>query len=399
MGVYYYEIGAFQSAEELLRRALEIKNGSVTETLDLATYQIPFAWVLLEAGQLEEAERLCEQVVKANVASSSKGRSLTVKALTMMAQIYDSRGNFCEGEKLHNRALDLMGRNNPEDPIVFASVLNNLALILIRTHRSDNAETLLRTSLRALEEKLGSDSPTFATVVGNFAYCRHQQAVESESPAAWQEAESLYRRALEIDSTVYGDAHPIVARDANNLGFLFLDTGKFDEAEPLLRSALKIQESARQKNDPSIAATLNNWGRVLNARRRYDEAKHVFERALSINYSCFGKTHEYAKNLVNLCTSEAGLGNVSAAEKCLTEALAIDEVVFGRDNLEVGRDLMHLGMFYLENNRYNDAEKYFLRTERVYVKHFGSKHKSVLDLRRMIETVKTARLLENKNTR
>ena len=68
-------------------------------------------------------------------------------------------------------------------------------------------------------------------------------------PAA---AESLYRRALSIDESVYGPDHTEVAADLANLGFLLKESGNPALASPLLRRALAIYEKELgQNSDPA----------------------------------------------------------------------------------------------------------------------------------------------------
>ena len=58
-----------------------------------------------------------------------------------------------------------------------------------------------------------------------------------------EEAEPLYRRALEIDESNYGFDHPDVEIDLNNLAVLLKTMNRPEEAEPLYRRALEIDES------------------------------------------------------------------------------------------------------------------------------------------------------------
>ncbi len=54
------------------------------------------------------------------------------------------------------------------------------------------------------------------------------------------EAEPLMRRALAIDEASYGDSHPDVARDLNNLAHLLKATNRLDEAKLLMRRMVEI---------------------------------------------------------------------------------------------------------------------------------------------------------------
>ena len=54
-----------------------------------------------------------------------------------------------------------------------------------------------------------------------------------------EEAEPLYREALEGKRATLGDRHLTPSASINNLGLLFQDQGKLEEAEPLFREALE----------------------------------------------------------------------------------------------------------------------------------------------------------------
>ena len=56
----------------------------------------------------------------------------------------------------------------------------------------------------------------------------------------YAEAETLFRRAIEIDEKALGKDHPTVATDYNNLARLLQDQGKYAEAEPLYRRPIEI---------------------------------------------------------------------------------------------------------------------------------------------------------------
>ena len=50
------------------------------------------------------------------------------------------------------------------------------------------------------------------------------------------------RRALAIDEQAFGNEHPIVAADLNDLAVLLKETNRLEEAEQLHRRALDILE-------------------------------------------------------------------------------------------------------------------------------------------------------------
>ena len=66
----------------------------------------------------------------------------------------------------------------------------------------------------------------------------------------YDQAEPLYRRAIEIDEKVLGKDNPDVATHYNNLAFFLYNQGKYDQAEPLYRRAIEIDEKVLGKDRP-----------------------------------------------------------------------------------------------------------------------------------------------------
>jgi tetratricopeptide (TPR) repeat protein len=96
------------------------------------------------------------------------------------------------------------------------------------------------------------------------------------------DAEPLMRRALKIDEQSYGENHPTVARDLNNLAGLLKATNRLADAEPLYRRALKINEQSYGENHPSVAISLNGLAGLLKATNRLADAEPLMKRMVEI---------------------------------------------------------------------------------------------------------------------
>jgi hypothetical protein len=83
----------------------------------------------------------------------------------------------------------------------------------------------------------------------------------------------VMRRALAIDEQSYGDQHPRVAIDLNNLASLLKATNRLAEAEPLMRRALAIDERSYGDQHPDVATDLNNLAVLLQGTNRLVEAE------------------------------------------------------------------------------------------------------------------------------
>ena len=90
---------------------------------------------------------------------------------------------------------------------------------------------------------------------------------------------------------VLGKDHPDVARDYNNLALLLKDQGKYDQAEPLYRRAIEIDESVLGKDHPDVANRYNNHAGLLQAQGMYDQAEPLYRRAIEILQTKLGLDH------------------------------------------------------------------------------------------------------------
>ena len=80
------------------------------------------------------------------------------------------------------------------------------------------------------------------------------------------EAEPLYRKAVEIGEAVLGPEHPDLATWLNNLATLMRDMGDPAAAEPLQRRAVSIGERALGPGHPDLGAQVINLASLLSAQ-------------------------------------------------------------------------------------------------------------------------------------
>jgi tetratricopeptide (TPR) repeat protein len=110
------------------------------------------------------------------------------------------------------------------------------------------------------------------------------------------------------------------------MGMLYSDQGKIDEAEALYRTALEIQQKALGAEHLDVARTLNNLAGVCQMRRQYREAEDLYFRVLAIQESKLGKEHlEIARTFNNLAGAYFAEGRLDEAESLYLRALTLQE--------------------------------------------------------------------------
>ena len=258
-----------------------------------------------------------------------------------------------------------------DDPEKRSMQCLRIATLLRGTNRFKEAEPLIRRALAIDEAKFGEQHPNVARDLNNLAMLM-------QDTDRFEEAEPLMRRALAIDEAKFGKQHPSVAINLSNLAMLLRDTSRFEEAEPLMRRALAIDEATFGKQHTNVAINLSNLALMLQDTNRFEEAEPLMRRALAIDKATFGEQHpSVARDLSNLALLMKTTNRLDEAEPLMRRALAIDEAIFGKQHPNVAINLSNLAMLMKTTNRLDEAKPLMRRALAIDEAIFGEQHSSV----------------------
>jgi tetratricopeptide (TPR) repeat protein len=120
-----------------------------------------------------------------------------------LAIVLNKQGKYDEAETMHRQTLAMkekvLGKEHPDT----LTTMNNLALVLNKQGKYEEAETMYRQTLAMKEKALGKEHPSTLLSV----YCLAQALAKRDS---FVEATTLYQRACEGYSVVFRDDHPTV---------------------------------------------------------------------------------------------------------------------------------------------------------------------------------------------
>jgi tetratricopeptide (TPR) repeat protein len=189
-------------------------------------------------------------------------------------------------------------------------------------------------------------------------------------------AESICRRALEIDERLLGSEHPDTAKDLNNLAMVLRAQGDYDSAASYLKRALAIQEKTLGPDHTDIAVTLANLGEVLGyCKANPKEAIPILRRALAIKEQTQGSSHpETAVYRNNLAMALYTAGYLLESEVLAKQALEIDERMRGLEYPDTARDLNNYAMQLQAKGDYEAAEPLYQRALAIREKLLGPLH-------------------------
>ena len=196
--------------------------------------------------------------------------------------------------------------------------------------------------------------------------------------ADFDSAKIILKKALHIDTKVYGRDHPAVAIDINNLGGILQELGELQEARKCFEKALQIDEKVYGPDHPAVARDINNLGLVLSALGDVKDARKCFEKALLIDEKVYGPEHPLVAIMANnLGSALSELGELQEARKRFLSALQIDEKFYGPDHPNVARDANNLGRVLKELGELLEARKFHEKALQIDEKVFGQDHLSV----------------------
>ena len=98
-----------------------------------------------------------------------------------------------------------------------------------------------------------------ATNLNNLAGLYHAQG-------KYEEAETFYLQAIEIDKIALPENHTQLAKHLNNLAGLYHAQGKYKESEPLYLQAIEILKQSLGEEHPNTQAVIKNYQVFLNEK-------------------------------------------------------------------------------------------------------------------------------------
>jgi len=380
--------GQYSEAESLQRRALAIKEKVLSpDKGDIALNLRDLVLRLEETGRFSEADRLEAQALaistdpwqlksdlparsipepapaqlsrdrstEATTPISSNPQLAEAAQLDMEVRAHYRDGEYAEAVPKAERALHLRETVlGPDHPDVAAS-LDYLAELLDHTARGEEAESLYRRAVDIRNGHLGADHFRWAHL--------DAERAQLELSGLYDEATTIAQQALRAAELTEGPDHPDVARSALNLATLYQEKAEYTEAEPLFKRSIAINEKVFGPDGLYVAESLDKLASLYGQQARYAEAEPLLNRSLAITELRFGPDNRLLPaSLSSLATLYSMEGRYSLAEPLLRRSLAMREkFLLGPDSPDVAESLNSLASFYVSLGRYSEAEPLYRR--------------------------------------
>ena len=241
------------------------------------------AKALLEIGDLEGAEELLKKSLAQNLARraqlAKEKESLdqaAAKDAYDLGSIKELQLDYPEAKTYYEQAASITPKNT--------SYLYQAGLI-------NKTLANFQKAIEYYELALANDLKTYGEDHPNVATERNNLGVVWKSLSQYQKAIEYYELALASDLKTYGEDHPNVATYRNNLGAAWLSLGDFQKAIEYYELALASDLKTYGEDHPNVATERNNLGLAWKSLGQYQKAIEYYELALASDLKTYGEAH------------------------------------------------------------------------------------------------------------
>jgi len=361
LGGIYQKLGKLDLAESLLVSALHQRQSAQPPDLHkTAADLVALGLLRKDQGKLDDAENLVREGMEMSQRASSGLDSSNAPSMIALGMVLDVRGKYDQARQILETALKLQ----PQSVNATAQTAENLTE-LANAHfyqgHYDISESLNKQALVIDRRLFGERHPAVVQELNNLG------AIE-ESRGNYSGAEAYYRQALAVTEAWYGTDHPETAANLTALAQELSYEKRDQDAQPLLERALAIQKRVNGPVTATVATTLNLLGMLAYNRDDYPAARSYFTQAMESWKQLYGDQHQSVavaySNLGSVCLGEK---DFACAETMYREAIQRFEKI---SPVSVNTAIAHakLGRALLRDRRFKEAEPETLGAYRYLVK-------------------------------
>lgn len=356
IGVTFEDLGEFELSLEQQSRVLELRRqlwGASDIRLSNTLYNLASA--LDYVDDLANADTTIQEAIEVELRQSAINVPSIARLRNLKAWIKYRRGDLAAAEQEARAALEAFRQLPVDEQGMFASTLDTLGTILLKTARIEESAASHREALELTLKKDGAMNPDLVVTSNNLCHCliKLGQFVEAEkiakdalaleekitgekingctdalhkvwaqcciARADWDEAIRLLQIATQAAAEMYGENHRFTNDKRALLARVQVQAGKIDDAAQTLQAARDVGwgESAEHSLDVSQAIWYLAHAELDAAEKAARQAVEFYRRSMSVPTI---EIVDALQVLARVCQAQAKNAEATAL---LQEALAI----------------------------------------------------------------------------
>lgn len=318
LGLTLFKLGRFEQSEKTLRLALQIRTNALGENhRDVAQTWNNLALAVGELGDLNASYEYLMKSKEIFDSDSEGDEEGKLTRLNNIAGILHRRGKDQEAETIMRQVIEARERLfGPEHPDV-AFALCNLAVFVGKRGETGEALGIVRRAMSIQENTTGELHPDYGRATNIYGSLLEQDGQHEAAIVA-------YMKAGDIKAHTMGTSHPDIGTVYNNLGHCYDQMGDTDAAIKYYEKAIRLLEATVGPNHLDLTAPLSNLAHCYIKAREGTKAKELLERVLVMRRSVLGEVHnDVAVALGSLAFVESRIGTSKGALNFYESADAI----------------------------------------------------------------------------
>lgn len=338
LGTVYFTLGAFDRAEPLVKRAVDLRTRLLgKDSLDTAESIHMLGQLAWQRGDLPRAADLYRQSLETFRQKAGENSLDTATIIANLGLVLTEMGDFAEAANDEREAIAVKSKiAGPESRSTLSSK-HNLEYVLAEAGNYVEAEPLAREVLEARVRTLGPDNPDVGYSLNNLAFLLWKTS-------RYDEALKYAHKTIDLRIKLFGQNHPDVGQAYGLLALILADLARWDEAKEFAGKSLEIR--ARLQGPMSLGAAFSHDVVGIVALRSGDveHASTEFAETLDVRRTKLRATHpDLAASYDHVGLVDLARGDLGAAQVNLTKAFDIRRQFFGPDHEAVAESEMHLG--------------------------------------------------------
>jgi len=276
--------------------------------------------------------------------------------LTVLGMVYSDLGEAEAGKPLIEQGLRVREDLSMDPSPSLALSLYAMGYIL---DESGEYEAAMRYHLQALDMRrllFGNESLPVAESLNEAGVTLYNMFSNPDSNlVVWQQAFAIRERLLQ-------PPHKDLVESLSNLGAVHTDLGLYTDAETYYRRSLEMLRDLKAEAGPAYASNLHNFGSLLIELEAYDEGEIMLKEAIERRTVLYGARHQNTANSINyLGRLYMAKGVYSEAERLFRLSTDIHVEQHGASSYIVGRDYQQMARLFMNKGDLNTAAGYFLQ--------------------------------------
>ncbi|MDZ4756455.1 MAG: serine/threonine-protein kinase [Phycisphaerae bacterium] len=232
----------------------------------------------------KDARRHLELALADALATLGPEAKTTIVARGRLARLLRNEGFPRESAAEFEAILPVAARVMTDDQDSLDVIRSDCAMTRHELGQFEEAAQLLDGVLANRRAKSSPEPTRVAATLGQLGRVRAAQQ-------RLDEAEHLYREAIELERQAFAPDSLRTIATKNNLAVLLRQRGQLDEAERLAREVYETRRARQTADHPETLTTQSNWAMMLVSRRKFEEAREVLTDSLERHRRVLGAHH------------------------------------------------------------------------------------------------------------